>query len=289
MSIKEIIQHIVSVNGIVLKDFKAVSGGDISAAYLLRTANGPIFLKINTGQEAEHMFAAEASGLNLIASTKSIKVPEVIAHGRELKHAYLLMEAVITGKSSFQSMTDLGYRLAQLHSCSSEWFGLDHDNYIGSLYQANSRHSTWTDFYMKERLIPQYDLAISRNLLNRNEKPSEESMLRCCDSLFKNIKPSLLHGDLWGGNYLIDEKGNPVLIDPAVYYGHHEVDIAMSRLFGGFPSSFYEAYEERIPRTEGFDRRMELYQLYYLLVHLNLFGQSYYGSVSRLTNNLFDL
>ena len=143
------------------------------------------------------------------------------------------------------------------------------------------------DFYIDERLLPQFDLAQSKGLLRSNEIPDKEIMKGNLNDLIKVVKPSLLHGDLWGGNFLIGKDGTPYLIDPAVYYGHHEVDIAMSKLFGGFGSAFYSAYYEVFPESSRINDRIEIYQLYYLLVHLNIFGSSYYGSVKQILNKYF--
>ena len=221
--------------------------------------------------------------------TNTIKVPEVYQVGIAEGMSYLLMEAISPGPKTPGSMTRLGEALALMHKSSADQFGFDSDNYIGSLPQSNSWHTDWADFYVNERLIPQMSLAEKHHLLSSREIPSKASMIETCYGLTQNISPSLLHGDLWGGNYMITSEDQPVLIDPAVYYGHNEVDIAMTRLFGGFSSEFYRTYETHYPISEGYDKRMDLYQLYYLLVHLNLFGRSYYGSVSRLMKGLFRL
>ncbi|MBT8268307.1 MAG: phosphotransferase [Flavobacteriaceae bacterium] len=289
MSVRDVIFSIASSNGLNLENYIAVSGGDISRAYLLHTSDGNFFLKLNSDHVSEDMFNVEAKGLQILAAAKAIKIPDVIGHGRIGDYAYLLLEAIKIKNETPSDLETLGEQLAQLHLSTAEQFGLDHSNFIGSLHQSNDFHEDWTTFYIAERLWPQYQLALSKGLLTNTDIPYVEQMTVCCDNLFEDIKPSLLHGDLWSGNYLIDQQGLPVLIDPAVYYGHHEVDIAMSRLFGGFSSDFYSAYEYHFPVTEGYEDRMDLYQLYYLLVHLNLFGGSYYGSVMRLTKRLFSL
>lgn len=143
-------------------------------------------------------------------------------------------------------------------------------------------HKTWSKFYWTERILPQLQLALDNRLLAKNEIPREEKAVKLFDAVFGTVQPSLLHGDLWSGNYLIASGGTPYLIDPATYYGHSMVDIAMSRLFGGFGQSFYDAYHEIMPKTEKYDEQIELYQLYYLLVHLNLFGRGYYEKVSAI-------
>ncbi|MBT8271640.1 MAG: fructosamine kinase family protein [Bacteroidia bacterium] len=284
---KAIIDQIAYDLNITINRFRPVSGGDISRAYLLNTSKGDLFLKINNSPHASVMFKAEAIGLQALETSNTLKIPEVIKTGASGSNAYLLLEAIATGSPNKSSMALLGEQLALMHANTAERFGFDSDNFIGSLPQSNNWHQHWPEFYVYERLIPQIKLAREKGLLASGEILGTDDMIKRCDELSGNAVPCLLHGDLWGGNYMIDTDGQPVLIDPAVYYGHHEVDIAMSRLFGGFSVDFYEAYESRFPITSGYSERMDLYQLYYLLVHLNLFGRSYYGSVSRLLKGLF--
>jgi fructosamine-3-kinase len=184
-------------------------------------------------------------------------------------------------------MALLGKQLANLHLNKSKTFGFNTDNFIGTLTQSNTTHQNWVDFYIEERLAPQLKIAVQKQLLSTVEVPETNTMKLKTTAFFKDVEPSLLHGDLWSGNYLIATNGTPYLIDPASYYGHSEVDIAMSLLFGGFGSSFYEAYHAVIHEETHTKARIELYQLYYLLVHLNLFGSSYYHSVKRIINKYF--
>ena len=268
-------------------DIQPVSGGDISSAYRLTTENRTFFLKSNSGLEAYKMFEAEKLGLEAIASTKTVKTPKVYFCYQFDGLSVILMEHIRTKPASSSDMELLGQQLAQLHQSTASHFGLTTNNFIGSLPQSNALHESWNNFYIEERLKPQLKLARRAGLLNEDEIPEDSRVYESCDMLFKDVKPSLLHGDLWSGNYLISENGKPNLIDPAVYYGHSEVDIAMSKLFGGFAEPFYRSYHEVIPKTKGFDARIDLYQLYYLLVHLNLFGRSYYGSVKRILSTYF--
>lgn len=259
-----------------------LSGGDISKAYKITTSKRSYFLKVNEASNALTMFQTEAYGLEAIAKTKTIKTPQVIAYDTFEGSAFLLLEFIESKSPSSEDFRLLGTQLAQLHQCTSEHFGLDRDNFIGRLPQSNSHHKTWTDFYTHERLRPQLELAKQKGLLNDWECPNVEDIKNRLRSWFVNIKPSLLHGDLWSGNYLISNEGEPYVIDPATYYGHNEVDIAMSKLFGGFGEAFYEAYFSLFPPSEHTPARIEIYQLYYLLVHLNMFGRSYYGSVKSI-------
>ncbi|MDJ0646702.1 MAG: fructosamine kinase family protein [Flavobacteriaceae bacterium] len=282
-----LIQHISQLLDEPIKDYRPVSGGDISQAFLLETTNRRCFLKVNSDKNAFEMFASERSGLEALATTKTIATPSVFHSGKIGHMTFLLMEYIESKPATSQDFEKLGRELATLHKNTSTQFGFETDNFIGSLPQQNNHHDTWVDFYSEERLIPQLELAVSKNLMSQSELPDKELMKSALTGMFENIEPSLLHGDLWGGNFLISLDGTPYLIDPAVYYGHHEVDIAMSRLFGGFGASFYAAYHEEFPIVSETPARIEMYQLYYLLVHLNIFGSSYSGSVKRILKRYF--
>jgi len=272
-----------------VKNIQPVSGGDISSAYVIKTSSKNFFLKVNSNDNALEMFLSEEKALKTIASTNTIAIPKIVACSSFHNDSFIMMEYVEAKSPSSNDLVLFGEQLAQLHMKDSVEFGFDSDNFIGSLHQSNKKHNKWNDFYIEERLYPQLQLAKSKGLIQANEIPSSDKMKDVCLSYFKNVKPSLLHGDLWSGNYLISSKGIPYLIDPAVYYGHHEVDIAMSKLFGGFGESFYDSYHSIIPNNEFTESRIELYQLYYLLVHLNLFGRSYYHSVNNLLRKYFKL
>jgi fructosamine-3-kinase len=197
------------------------------------------------------------------------------------------MEFIESKSPSNLDFKTLGSKLAELHQNTSDVFGLNKDNFIGSLFQSNKPNSSWVDFYLKERLLSQLQLAKQNHLLSEKECPSEKMISEKLENLFLNVKPSLLHGDLWSGNYLIAKDGTPFLIDPATYYGHSEVDIAMTKLFGGFGDDFYNAYYRNNTTDSKTASRIEIYQLYYLLVHLNLFGKSYYNSVHSILKRHF--
>ncbi|GAA3654259.1 fructosamine kinase family protein [Flavivirga jejuensis] len=264
-----------------------IHGGDISKAYKIDTPNKSYFLKLNSAINAVKMFQTEAYGLQSINETNTIKTPKVLACETFQNYAFLLLEFIENKPPSSEDFKNLGHQLAKLHKCTSEHFGLNQDNFIGSLYQKNKPHVTWVDFYAIERLLYQLELAKQKQLLSKSACPSLQKIKNTLKPLFTDIKPTLLHGDLWSGNYLISKDGTPYLIDPAVYYGHHEVDIAMTKLFGGFGDSFYNAYYSKLKSDENTSNRIEIYQLYYLLVHLNLFGSSYYGSVDSILKKYF--
>ena len=265
----------------------AIGGGDISRAYKLTTKSDIFFCKVQAKPVAFNMFQAELKGLEAIRNTGAILAPRAYHCEKWLEGAVLIIEYVDPKRPTDNDMAKFGHQLAEMHQHSSEFFGWDTDNYIGSLPQQNLKDQNWVLFYIEQRLSPQFEMARTHGLLSEGEIPSVEKMKKVLGEILSDIKPSLLHGDLWGGNYLIAENGSPYLIDPAVYYGHAEVDIAMSKLFGGFSNGFYNAYEEVLPSDSWSADRIKIYQLYYLLVHLNLFGYSYYASVNSLIKQYF--
>lgn len=233
------------------------------------------------------MFEAEKLGLQAIGGTGTVSTPAVYYCGPLLNDACLVLEYIEPGTASPKAMALLGAQLATLHQQSNESFGWRSDNFIGSLPQSNQEHNDWPVFYTRERLLPQLQLAVEAALLNSGDIPATEDIIRVLEGCCGDIQPSLVHGDLWGGNFLVDTNDTPFLIDPAVYFGHGEVDLAMSRLFGGFQTVFYETYRETWKKDGGEKQREELYQLYYLLVHLNLFGSSYKQAVTRILKRYF--
>ena len=284
---KEFQNHLSFLFDQPILNVSPVSGGDISRAYKIHTPQANYFLKVNQSAQALKMFQAEAFGLKLIQESHTIATPNVFVYDTFIGYSFLVLEFVESKSASSNDFKNLGQKLAELHQITSGTFGLENDNFIGSLPQSNKINKSWVDFYIQERLQPQLQLAKQRGLLSDSDCPSETIMNDKLEDLFLNIKPSLLHGDLWSGNFLISKDGIPYLIDPAVYYGHSEVDIAMSQLFGGFGNDFYEAYHEIHPKDSNTLARIEIYQLYYILVHLNLFGSSYYGSVQRILSKYF--
>ncbi|MEL0457148.1 fructosamine kinase family protein [Flavobacteriaceae bacterium SZ-1-7] len=285
--IENLKSHISHILNETITKVSPVHGGDISTAYKIETEKNSYFIKTNKSSNALHMFQIEANGLNTIGNTNTIKTPKVLGCNRFENTAFLLMEFINSKSPSSKDFENLGSQLAKLHQCPAENFGLNQDNFIGSLPQSNKQHKSWVDFYTEERLLPQIELAKQKGLLSNAECHSGQSIQIQLQHLFQNIKPALLHGDLWSGNYLISKDGTPYLIDPAVYYGHHEVDIAMSKLFGGFGIRFYETYQDYFQPDENTSARIEIYQLYYLLVNLNLFGRSYHGSVVNIFRKYF--
>ncbi len=266
---------------------KPLSSGDISSAYLLGTGKRSYFLKVNNKPFALEMFHAEQKGLQAIANTRTIAVPHVHLVDSYEGNSFLLMDFIFSKRPDGSDYQRLGVELAQLHQCTRADYGFSENNFIGTLPQSNRVHSQWASFYWTERILPQLQKAEKGSLLSQKEIPGENQAITLFSDLFGEVKPSLLHGDLWGGNYLIAGDGTPYLIDPALYYGHSMVDISMSRLFGGFGVEFYNAYHEIIPKPARYVEQIELYQLYYLLVHLNLFGRGYHSSVSSILKRYF--
>lgn len=284
---EQIIRHISDQIQSQITAFRPVSGGDISSAYLLETQHQKLFLKVNSKSFAKSMFLAEQKGLQAIENTKTIAVPQVHLVSELDGKAFLLMDFIESRRPNAKDYTHFGRDLANLHLVSNDHFGFSSDNFIGSLPQSNAFHADWAEFYWNERIHPQLEIAKKNKALDDAKIPSKESALKIFRQVFGEVKPSLLHGDLWGGNYLISTDGTPYLIDPAVYYGHSMVDVAMSCLFRGFDAEFYDAYHEIISKQSYYQEQIKLYQLYYLLVHLNLFGRSYRSSVVDILERYF--
>ena len=270
--------------GTKIKSFSSLSGGCISDAYKIVTdENSAFFLKYNSGTSND-MFIKEANGLNELANANSIRIPKVLEYDED----YILLEFITSGNKKKNFFEDFGRSFAEMHRYTSDSYGFYEDNYIGSNPQKNipdeKEKTDWTAFYFNKRIL--FQLQLTEKLGN-----STDSLRKGISKLENKIeeifggskeKPSLLHGDLWGGNYMVDENGNPVLIDPAVYYGHREADLGMTKLFGGFSSEFYRAYNETFPLEDGYEYRENIYKLYHVLNHLNLFGGGYYSQAISL-------
>lgn len=285
---KKLIEHIQSILDTSIISVNSLSGGDTASISKLITAEQSYYiLKYGEAHKAQPVLIAESKGLRSIAKTNTIATPKIIDVGTANNTAYLLMDYISPKSPSSEDYHRLGTQLSELHKIEHNYFGLESDNFIGSLEQKNGYSDNWIDFYIEKRLGIQFNLALQKKVLDPSEIPSASDLRSTLSSFCTNAKPSLLHGDLWSGNFLISEDGTPYLIDPAVYYGHSEIDIAMSKLFGGFHPSFYEAYYNHTELTDFQTERIDLYQLYYLLVHLNIFGSSYYRSVKRILNSYF--
>ncbi|MBL7963536.1 MAG: fructosamine kinase family protein [Flavobacteriales bacterium] len=257
-------------------------GGSINDAYQLHTNEGRFFVKVNAADRFPSLFEAEADGLKRLQQAGSLRVPVTIALGEDHDDAYLLLEWIDGGTRTTAFWDAFGRGLARLHGHTWERFGLERDNYIGSLKQVNHPESDWTTFLIKQRLEPQLKMARDRRRLDAGTSFRFERLFARLDNLFPAEPPALLHGDLWSGNFLCDPLSAPVLIDPAVYYGHREMDLAMTRLFGGFDPLFLTAYQAERPLEQGWEERADLCALYPLLVHVNLFGGGYLQQVEMV-------
>ncbi len=261
-----------------------VYGGDINQAAQFTLHGGDrVFIKWNTDVGPD-FFMAEANGLQTLAEARAIRVPAVLAVGSG--PAFLVTEWIDTGGAGMADMDfaeRLGQELAALHNYTADRHGLEGDNYIGSLPQPNVQTTSWVGFFRDQRIGAQMAIARERGQLPPQREHALERLQNWLPVFLDDeaIRPSLLHGDLWGGNYMVAANGDPVLIDPAVYYGHREMDLAMTELFGGFSAGFYSAYNDAYP-LEGYEKRRQLYQLYPLLVHMNLFGGGYGARVDAI-------
>ena len=263
-----------------------VSGGCINSAYQLHGQNISYFIKINKAALVD-MFAAESSGLKELAKEKAVKVPQPIVYGVSGDHAFLALEMLTLTSATRSSEQRLAQQLAALHQIRQAFFGWHQDNTIGSTTQCNDCSDNWVSFWRINRLGFQLSLA-EKNGYKGNLIHSGEKLCELLHHFFSDYQPqpSLLHGDLWSGNAAVTEQGEPVIFDPACYYGDREADIAMTELFGGFSSHFYAAYHQSYPLDSGYSVRKTLYNLYHILNHLNLFGASYQHQSQQMINYL---
>lgn len=269
-----------------VNEARPVGGGDINVAYKLQSADRTYFVKLNNPASIG-MFEAEAEGLTEIASTRTIKVPEPVVCGLTERQAYLVLECIDFGPSSSRSDRELGRQLSSLHGLEQPYFGWHRDNTIGSTPQPNGRYDDWAKFWRERRLGHQLQLAAENGYRGRLQSLGE----RLCAGMGAFFtdhrpKPSLLHGDLWGGNAAVEKGGVPVIYDPACYYGDREADLAMTELFGGFGRDFYAAYRETLALDAGYTVRKTFYNLYHILNHLNLFGSGYLSRAEAMIGEL---
>lgn len=270
-----------------LESKRAVSGGSINSAYVISSAQKSYFVKTNSASRVE-MFEAERDGLNEIAASKSIKVPQAYCVGSEGSQSFIAMEYLSIGGMSASSLSveQLGSDLANMHRHTREQYGWYRNNTIGSTPQVNNQSGDWVSFYRDQRLGYQYQLAAQKGCRKLAERG--ELLMSKLEEFFTDYRPSasLLHGDLWSGNYAIDKSGIPVIFDPATYYGDREADIAMTELFGGFSQRFYSAYNDNFPLDSGYKVRKVLYNLYHIINHYNLFGGGYQHQAEHMTEQL---
>ncbi|MEA5553573.1 fructosamine kinase family protein [Anabaena cylindrica UHCC 0172] len=283
---QEIDTHISQVTGQKFQSSQhlSVSGGCINQGYAISDSQRTYFIKINQASQVK-MFAAEMLGLQQMHNTETIRVPQPLCWGITGDSGYIVMEWLEMTDANSKSWTKMGRKLAAMHKNTSQsGFGWDMDNTIGSTPQINTWLNNWTEFYIQHRLGYQFQLARRKG----GNFPLENKLLGTIPELLADhqVQPSLVHGDLWGGNAGCTIDGEPVIFDPATYFGDREVDIAMTELFGGFPPNFYQGYEEVFPLDEGYEKRKTLYNLYHVLNHFNLFGGGYASQANQMIERI---
>lgn len=264
-----------------VEDYALVTGGDINTAVCIQCKEGNFFLKFRADAPAA-MFEAEARGLDLLRVAGGAATPGVVGFGEADGYGYLMLEFIESQVPSRSYWDQLGTTMATLHQHQHANHGLGYDNFLGTLDQPNEVHTSWPEFWAMQRVLPLAGRALLNETMPLELFKRLEQLNKRLPDLLPADETSLLHGDFWSGNVMPNEHGKPVLYDPAVYYGHREVDIAMTRLFGGFPSAFYHAYQEVWPLLPGWADRLEVYNLYPLLVHLNLFGVAYLPGIDKV-------
>ncbi|MBA2500342.1 MAG: fructosamine kinase family protein [Chitinophagaceae bacterium] len=281
--LRQIIKSFFNKTGITNEErvaFEKISGGCINTCYRVTARNNrSLLVKYNNADAFPGMLKAEKTGLAFLQKQGIINIPEVLGFQQVNENQVLILEWINESKPNRDSWKKLGEQLAGLHQVTNLQFGFEEDNYIGSLPQDNSWDEGWINFFVEHRLKPQIDLAIKKGLLTSHHSSLFKKLLIALPDIFDDEQPALLHGDLWRGNLLFDERQNPVLIDPAVYFGNRHMDLAMTTLFGGFDPAFYESYHYFYPLPKNHKQQWEICNLYPLLVHVNLFGESYVPKV----------
>lgn len=278
--LQNILQEALQVN-IVTFNATLVGGGCINDTYRITINQQSYFLKHNIAENAADMFHKEAEALRFLASKNIFRIPRVIYSGSIENGKFLLLEYINSNAPNKAYWHSAGEQLAQLHTITNGYFGLNYNNYIGSLPQSNKQHQLFSNFFIYERLEPLVRQGEKKKFFTCSDTDYFENLYVKLPNLLPEEKPALLHGDLWNGNIFPDENNVPVIFDPAIYYGNREAELAFTTLFGGFHNSFYEAYIQANPLQAGYAERFAIYNLYPLLVHLHLFGNSYYAPIIK--------
>ncbi|WP_336515599.1 fructosamine kinase family protein [Pollutibacter soli] len=265
-----------------LLNLTQIHGGDINETYQVKTNTGDFFLKLNSDARNTDFFAAEADGLESLSGKSELIIPKPLFHGNIDGNQFLLMEFLPKGIVRGNFWENFGRNLAILHKNANPQFGWSEHNYIGMLPQKNNFQHSWNQFYAESRVLFLVYSAASQNDHYSGLIPFAEKFCSRLENIIPEETPALLHGDLWSGNFMVHETGQAAVFDPSVYFGHREMDLAMTRLFGGFHTRFYQAYDEEFPLTPGWEERIPIFQLYPLLVHMVLFGGHYYDSVKSI-------
>lgn len=270
-----IIQTIMEDCGVKNMQVRSVNGGDSNRSFQLLNNLDSYFLKLNDATAYPFLFEREVEGLEALRSVCNCKIPAVIKTGTAGNQQYLLLEWIERGVPAADYFQQLGEAVAELHLQTAIYAGWHNDNYIGCLPQLNKKMNEWHLFYAECRILPLVKQLFDGGTFTTTQVKHAEVLCKKLENIFPKEPFSLLHGDLWSGNHFPDQEGNPVLFDPSVYYGHREMDIGMSCLFGGFDQSFYDAYNACYPLQTQWQQRLQLTQLYPLLVHAVLFGAHY--------------
>ncbi|HBX62638.1 MAG TPA: fructosamine kinase [Flavobacteriaceae bacterium] len=278
----EILERLKQLN-LGIDSIVPMKGGDINDAFRLESFDKKYFLKVNSANNFPHLFKKEARALEAIKKTKTFSVPKVVNVGEAGKDfQYLLLEWMENSTPTVVNWENLGKNLAKLHQNTSKQFGWSEDNYIAIVVQPNSLTDSWSEFYAKNRIMPMMKLLQNKQLINSKQIKSAENLCKQLNSIFPEEKPALLHGDFWNGNILANKKGEFSVIDPAIYYGHREMDLAIAKLFGGFDDVFFDAYHENNPLAPNFEERLPIAQLFPLLIHAYLFEGYYVKDVQTI-------
>ena len=261
--------------------YQSVGGGSINETYRLNLGHKSFFCKVNSATKFPQLFIKEKHGLTLLGKHNIIKVPLNIDCFEYEDTQILILEWIQEGERTISFWKKFGEELAKLHLVCNDRFGLSEDNYMGSVPQSNQQHDKWSAFFVQERLQPMIQRCIAKNLLSTKHVQQFEWLFKNIATIFEEERPALLHGDLWSGNFMCNHNSEPVLIDPAVYYGHRSVDLAMTTLFGGFRQPFYEAYHYYYPFPINYKEQWSLCNFYPLLIHLYLFDKSYLPQIEK--------
>jgi fructosamine-3-kinase len=270
--------HLKNVSEI--QSLQKVSGGDINEAFRVETNIGTIFLKVND-VDKEDFFKKETSGLNHLNENTLFRVPKVLGYGKTDSYSFLALEWIERGTENSQEKS-FGHLLAKMHHQSSDFFGWAENNYIGLLPQFNNQNRDWIEFFVTKRLEPQFKSGFDARWFDSADAKNLNKLYRELPNIIPVEKPSLIHGDLWSGNYMFDQNGASVIYDPAPSFSHREMDIGMMHLFGGFSDKVFEDYHEEYPLEINWKNRLHIHNLYPILVHVNLFQGGYIQQAKKI-------
>lgn len=287
MIASEILRFLKEFHKSEIKNVSSTGGGSINDCYNYTAKSSRYFLKYNNTKQFPNIIHFDEEGLSAIAKTQTIDVPAVVVCQKVANYEILVLPFIEQEDPNNVFWERFGERLAAMHAKEAPYYGWPHDNYIGSLPQSNHQRQNYLSFFVEERLQKQIALANRNNLLNNKDNSAFEFLYQQLPNIIPDAQPSLVHGDLWSGNFISGKDQTPYLIDPSIHYSFRETDLAFTYLFGGLHKKFYQAYEASSPLAPGFGERVGIYNLYPLLVHLNLFGSSYLGSIRSILSKFY--